>query len=254
MNHEDKNMSFLGKLWTRIRGIFINAGDDVVSSSPEAIRATYATAIDEAKKRYLEMERAVGLLASEREKTEQMLKDLEREETDIKSRLEGALAAAESDPGNPLHREAGSRYLNRIQEIDQKQELLTQELETQKTKVEDYKTRLRSFSDEIDKLKKEQGQMVAEFVSTQQVIQLESRLRGLAESSVDESIVTIREKVSAMKAQAKIATEMRQSGKEQLDDKYQRIGAERKAEQRFDELLEMRSKKAPSGEKVRDLG
>lgn len=247
-------MSFLGKLWTRIRGMFINAGDEVVSSSPEAIRATYATAIDEAKRRYLEMEGAVALLAREREKMEQTLKDLDRQEAEIKSRLEGALAAAESDPGNPLHREAGARYLTQIQGIDEKQALLTQELESQKTKVEEYKTRLRSFSDEIEKLKREQGEMVAEFVSTQQVIQLESRLRGLAESSVDQSIVTIREKVSAMKAHAKIASEMRQSGKEQLDDKYHRMGTEIQAEARFDELLQQRSKQVSAPEKTRDLG
>jgi phage shock protein A len=247
-------MGFLGKLWTRIKGMFINAGDDVVSSSPEAIRATYASAIDEAKKRYLEMERAVALLAREREKTEQTLKDLDREESDIQSRLEGALAAAESDPGNPVHREAGTGYLARIAEIDEKQAQLTQELEAQKTKVDDYKKRLRSFSEGIEKLKKEQGEMVAEFVSNQQVIQLESRLRGLAESSVDESLVTIREKVSAMKAQAKIATEMRHSGKELLDDKYQRMGAAKQAESRFDELLKRRSKPAAVPEKNRDLG
>ncbi len=247
-------MSFLGKLWTRIKGMFINAGDDVVSSSPEAIRATYAAAIDEAKRRYLEMERAVALLAREREKTDQALKDLDQEETEIRSRLEGALAAAESEPDNPLHREAGARYLTRIREIDQKEAQLTQELESQKDKVEDYKIRLRSFSDEIDKLKKEQGEMLAEFVSTQQVIQLESRLRGLAESSVDESIVAIRDKVGAMKAQAKIATEMRQSGKAQLDDKYQRIGAEKQAEAQFEELLKQRSRHTPVPEKTRDLG
>ena len=247
-------MSFLGKLWTRIKGMFINAGDDVVSSSPEAIRATYAAAIDESKKRYLEMEKAVALLAREREKTEQTLKDLAREETEIRSRLDGALAAAESDPANPLHREAGARYLTRLQEIDEKEALLAQELESQKNKVEDYKTRLRSFSDEIEKLKKEQGEMIAEFVSTQQVIQLESRLRGLAESSVDESIVTIREKVSAMKTQARIATEMRQSGKEQVDDSYHRLGAKKQAEDRFDQLLQARSKQPAVSEKTRDLG
>lgn len=247
-------MSFWGKFWTRVKGMFITAGDDVVSSSPEAIRATYAAAIDEAKRRYLDMEKAVALLAVEREKTEQSLKDLDKEETDLSSRLEGALAAAESEPGNPLHREAGARYLNRLQEIDQKEAQLGQELESQKSKVDDYKLRLLSFSDEIDKLKKEQGEMLAEFVSTQQVIQLESRLRGLSESSLDQSIVAIREKIRAMKAQAKIATEMRHSGKVQLDDRYQRIGAEKQAEAKFDELLKQRSRQSLTTEKVRDLG
>ncbi len=60
-------MGFFGKLWARLRGMFIGAGDDLVSSSPEAIRATYAAAIDDAKRRYKEMEQAVALLAREHE-------------------------------------------------------------------------------------------------------------------------------------------------------------------------------------------
>ena len=39
-------MSYFAKLWAVIRGLFIRAGDDVVSSSPQAIQATYASAID----------------------------------------------------------------------------------------------------------------------------------------------------------------------------------------------------------------
>ena len=102
-------MSFFGKLWAVIRGIFIRAGDDVVSSSPEAIRATYATAIDEAKRRYKDMEKAVALLAREREKSEMSLKDLQREELEVQRKLDGSLAAAEAEPQNPAHREAGAR-------------------------------------------------------------------------------------------------------------------------------------------------
>ena len=60
-------MSYFGKLWAVLRGFFIRAGDEVVSSSPQAIQATYASAIDDAKRRYKEMEKAVAMLASQRE-------------------------------------------------------------------------------------------------------------------------------------------------------------------------------------------
>ncbi len=172
-------MSFFGNLWAMIRGIFIGAGDDMVSSSPEAIRATYATAIDEAKRRYKDMEKAVALLAREREKTEMILKDLQKEELETQRKLDGALAAAEGEPQNPAHREAGVRYIARMREIDEKETKLTEDLEVQKNKVEEYKMKLRSFTDEIENLKKEQGEMVAELISNQQVRQLENRLRGL---------------------------------------------------------------------------
>lgn len=248
-------MGFFGKLWAVLRGVFIRAGDDMVSSSPEAIRATYATAIDEAKKRYKDMEKAVALLARERERTEMSLKELDKEEAELQRKLEGALAAAEAEPTNTAHREAGTRYLNRIQEIDQKQELLTGDLEAQSAKVEEYKVKLRTFTDEIDRLKREQGELVAEFVSHQQVIQLEDRLKGLGETAVDESIVAIREKVANMRAQAKIATEMGGATLQSQDAAYERIGAERESQNRFDELLKARAaQKAGVADKERDLG
>jgi phage shock protein A len=248
-------MGFFGKLWSVIRGVFIKAGDDLVSGSPESIRATYASAIDDAKKRYKEMEVAVAMLAREREKTEASLKASEEEKQELQRKLEGALAMAEAEPENAAHREAGSRYIARINEIDQKQALLTSDLELQRQKVDEYKTKLRSFNDEVEKLKREQGEMIAEFVSHQQVIRLEDRLRGLGESAVDESIVAIRDKVGQLRAQAKIATEMRTASADAQDDTYQRIGAEREASSRFDELLKARTEaKQASVQKERDLG
>jgi phage shock protein A len=238
-----------------IRGIFIRAGDDLVSSSPEAIKATYATAIDEAKKRYKEMEKAVALLARERERTETSLKELDREEAELQRKLEGALAAAETDSSNPGHREAGTRYLARIKEIDERQAAFAQDLEAQTVKVEEYKVKLRSFTSEIDKLRREQGELLAEFVSHQQVIQLEDRLKGLGESAVDESIVAIREKVANLRAQAKIATEISGSTLQAQDRTYEQLGAEREAREQFDELLKARAaQKVSAGDKERDLG
>lgn len=247
-------MGFFGKLWSVIRGMFIRAGDDLVSGSPESIRATYASAIDEAKKRYKEMESAVAMLARERERTEQSLMKLDAEEKELQRRLEGALAMAEKEPANPAHREAGSRYLARMSEIDQKQAGLTQDLEVQRAKVEEYKVKLRSFTDEIERLQKEQGELIAEFVSHQQVIRLEDRLRGLGETAVDESIVAIREKVAHLRAQAKIASEMRAATVGAQDTTYERLGAEREAASRFDELLKARTEAKKEVQKERDLG
>jgi phage shock protein A len=248
-------MGFFGKMWQLIKGFFIQAGDNMVSSSPEAIRSTYASAIDDAKRQYKDMQEAVALLARERERTEQSLRKLEAEETELRNKLDGALAMAAKEPDNPAHREAGTRYLGRIKEIDERQAELTDELEAQRRKVEHYKEKLRKFTEEIDRLKKEQGEMVAEFVSTQQVLKLEDRLQGLSETAVDESIVAIREKVGRMKEQAKIATEMRESSSVSLDEQYERMGSQRQTETEFDQLLQARvTADSQAAEKERDLG
>ncbi len=248
-------MGFFGKLWAMVRGFFIRAGDDMVSSSPEAIKATYAAAIDDAKRRYKEMEKAVALLAVQKDKTERTLKDLDEEEAELQRKLEGALAAAEANPSDPSHREAGTRYLAKIKEIDDKQAQLTADLEGQQAKVREYQVKLRSFMDEINKLKREQGEMVAEMVSAQQMVQLEDRLRGLGETAVDESLAAIRDKVANLKARAKVAAEMRGSTLSAQDETYERIGAEREAASRFEELLKARSAEtAGVKEKERNLG
>lgn len=248
-------MGFFGRLIALIKGIFLQSGDDMVSSSPRAIHATYAAAIDESKQRYKEMRDAVAILAREREKTEMALKALDDEERDLEKKLEGALAAAEREPDNSAHQEAGSRYLTRMQEIDAKQETLAGELELQKSKVEDYKSKLRTFNEEIETLKREQGEMVAEFVSSQRMLQLEDQLRGLSDTAVDDSIVAIREKVGRMRQEVKIASEMRGATEGAQDEVYEKMGAKREAAARFDELLKARKRvKEGVPDKERDLG
>jgi hypothetical protein len=248
-------MSFLAKMWSRIKGIFIKAGDDMVAGTPEAIRATYAAAIDESKRRRLELQAAVATLMRERDKAETMNKNLATEVTDLQRRLDGALTMAESEPDRLEHKEAGVRYLQRLQDLDERRKKVAEDLEFQTKRVEEYKAKLVTFDDEIKRLQREQGEMVAEFVSNRQVLQLENRLRGLAESAVDESIVTIREKVGQMKAEVKLATEMTGTTVRAQDDAYERAGTEKEARARFDELLKARTKtQAPVPEKERDLG
>jgi hypothetical protein len=191
----------------------------------------------------------------ERDKAEAMSKNLQAEAADLHRRLEGAVSMAQSEPDRLEHKEAGVRYLQRIQEIDERRPKVAEDLEFQTKRVEEYKSKLITFDDEIKRLQREQGEMVAEFVSNRQVLQLENRLRGLAESAVDESIVTIREKVGQMKAEVKLASEMGGTTVRAQDDAYERAGAEKEARARFDELLKARTTtKSPVPEKERDLG
>ncbi len=248
-------MSFFAQLWARFKGIFIRAGDDIVAGSPEAIRATYAAAIDEAGRRRQELREAVALLLRERDKVQGLLKTLQTEAADLQRRLEGALSKAEAEPDRIEHKEAGVRYLQRITEIEEKRKKIAEELDFQAKRVEEYKARLVTFDDEVERLRREQGEMVAEFVSNRQVLQLENRLKGLGESSVDESIVTIRERIGQMKAEVKLVTEMSGTTVRTQDDAYERAGAEKEARQRFDELLKARAtENTPVPDKERDLG
>jgi phage shock protein A len=248
-------IKFFKRIWTILVGTFFRMGDDAVSSSPSAIRSTYAVAIDDAYKRYRDMQQAVALLAREREKTSLEIKKLSEREEELQRKLNGALSLSEQDPDNEDHRKAGARYLEEIQKINSRQAELEKIHENQIGRVDSYKGKLRDFTSEIEKLKREQGEMVAEFVSNKHIIELESKLQGIGETSTDSAIVAIREKVANLRAEANIASEMGEATAETTDKQYEEAGAETQAVKQFDELLKARSyaNKSTSSES-RELG
>ncbi|MBN1231947.1 MAG: hypothetical protein JXA60_01150 [Candidatus Coatesbacteria bacterium] len=248
---------FLKKLWIRITGIFLEAGDDVVSGSPSAVKATYRAAIHKAKNEYQIMFDAVAQLAAQRERTIAELQKIDGEEIQLKQNLEGALVAAEKDPENIKHKQAGERYIKRLDEINLRQDQLNKDLEVQTSKVEEYKLKLTRFQEEIKNLEREMGESVADFISSQQIVQLENRLQGLGQSVEDEAIVAIREKIAKMKAKAKIASELGHTNVEIQDREYAQMGKEKIASTKFEELLKQRQEKAAEikeAEEKRDLG
>jgi phage shock protein A len=248
-------MAFFKKLWARLWGMLTISGNEADSSSPEAIRAAYATAIDEAKRRYKELERVVALLASEREKTALVLKELEKQRSDLENQLNEALLAAESDPTNAAHREEGARHIALIDAIESRIAKLKENLDFQKNKVEEYRVRLGSTTSEIEELKREQSEMVAQFVSNRQLLQLEDRLRHFSANATDEALAAIREKVAAMRGQAQVAADLRGAALDVHDEFYVRIGEKKLAEARFEELLKTRHVgKTEISAKERELG
>ncbi len=249
--------NFLKKLWIRITGVFLEAGDDVVSGSPSAVKATYRAAIQKSKNEYQLMFDAVAQLAAQRENTIAELKKLDDEERKLKQNLEGALTMAQKEPENEKHRLAGERYIKRMEEIDLRQDQLNKDLEMQTTKVNEYKLRLSSFQLEIKNLEREMGESVADFVSSQQIIQLENRLQGMGQSVEDEAIIAIRERIGKMKAKAKIATELGHANVDMQDREYASVGKEKVATSKFDELLKERTdkeKEIKESEEKRELG
>lgn len=258
--------SFLKKLLVRLAGWFHTAGDDLVSSSPDAIKSTYAAAIQEAAEDYKSMQEGLALIMQQAARIKGLLDGFVKAEVQTQASLEGALELAAKSPGNALHREAGSKYLVKLEELRGKIVLQTKDYDNLTKMVGDYKVKLASMRTQIEDLKREQAEKQVEFIAAQNTLRLEEKLQGIStRSAVDESIIAIREKVENMKAQVRVVTEMH--GTEPGTDAYAEIGAEKQAAIKFDELLQARQTKPAQIEagrvvpllteepaKVRDLG
>jgi phage shock protein A len=258
--------SFLKKLFVRIAGWFHIAGNDLVSSSPDAIRSTYAAAIQEAAEDYKSMQEGLALIMQQAARIKGLLDGFIKIEVQTHASLDGALELAAKDPANELHREAGSKYLVKLEELRGKIEQQTKDYDTLTKMVGEYKVKLASMRIQIEDLRREQAEKQVEFVAAQNTLRLEEKLQGIStRSAVDESIIAIREKIENMKAQVRVVTEMR--GTEPTSDAYAEIGAEKQAAIKFDELLRARQTTSAQIEpgrlvplltkepvKVRDLG
>jgi phage shock protein A len=247
-------INFLKKLLVRVFGWLHVAGDDLVTSSPDSIKSTYTLAIKEAGENYNEMQRGLAMMMQQQQRIKNMMDSLDKSETDTEAKLRGAVEMAQSDPDNPIHKVAGSKYLVRLDEVKKKKEQQINDLGSLTHMIEDYKLKLGTMRVQIDDLKREQAEMTVEFIAAQNNLRLEEKLQGISTTSaVDESIIAIREKVENMKAQVQVAAEMR--GTSQKDDVYAEIGAEKQAAARFDELLKARQTKVLEPQlKERDLG
>lgn len=245
--------NFLKKLWVLLTGMFIRKGNNLVASSPEAIRSTYAAAISEAKVRYKDMQQALALMMNQQRRLEKSLLDLENQHLVFDQKLQGAVRMAQTEPENTLHKQAGAKYLSTLEDIDKRKARIEAELNGYEETLTAYNNQLMNARTEVDRLKEEEVAMISEFVSSQQRVQLEERLAGLSTTSaVDESLVAIREQVERMKSEADIASKIRVTGE---TDVYAEIGAEQTAAARFEELVKAKQQtKAAVNQTERSLG
>jgi phage shock protein A len=255
--------SFLRKLLVRIMGWFQIAGDNLVSSSPESIKSTYAAAIQEAYREYKSMQEGLGMIMQQATRIKGLWDSLKKEMQITQAKLDGAIELADQEPDDLKHKEAGSKYLVRLDELKVKVAEQQKNYDNLTKMVADYKVKLIAMKVQIDDLKREQAEMQVEFIAAHSTLRLEEKLQGISTTSaVDESILAIREKVENMKAQVKVASEMR--GAEPDEAEYAEVGAEKQAQVRFDELLKARQEAKTAKEvtpipqptlvKERDLG
>ena len=234
--------NFLRRLWVRIRGLLITTGDEMVSNSPEAIKSTYAAAIDDARKDYKEMQQGLAMIMQQEKRLENAVDSADATLKDLEQKLNGALEAAEADPSNTLHKDAGAKYISRIKEVKERREQNKTELDSIRAMLDKYKSQLTKMHSQVEDLQRERSQMLADYVTANNALKLEDKLSGMVtDDSTNEAVVAIREKVRNMQAQVQVAAEMR--GATVQDDVYAEIGSERDSANRFDELLAARAKK-----------
>ena len=242
-------MGLLSSIWIRIKGFFLEAGDDIVSSSPSSIKATYRAVEDKEIKRYNQMLDAVSSLARQREQTSQEINRIEEQIKGLEEETEGALALAERDPDNmDRHREAYNRAFNEQERLKTRLQQGQSKFEKQDNKVEEYKLELSNFQARVQSLRQEGDEAVADLVSSESIIRIEQRLQGLSKDSMDQALSAVRRKVADTKAKAQITAELGGTDVARQRQRYRAAAKQSAGQSAFDEKIKQRqqAKAAPS--------
>jgi uncharacterized membrane protein YccC len=242
--------------WKKARGI-IKAADEQFTGSVDGISAAFDIQRDKMVKQYHGLRDAIAEVEAVLEDKRARLEELNREEEDLLTRREGALAMAEkAKEENDLkeyekHAHAFERFQVRIEEIDQTQERLGNEIRETSQTMDKYMLQLQDFQSQIEKMPQEKAEAIADFVSAKQIIELNDRLQGL-ESSLDRGpISAVLETNKRLTAKVRISEKLAKADVRLQDKEYEKAGRQSTARDKMDQMLAARrlEKEQKTGEK-----
>lgn len=184
----------LANVWKGFLSLWVS---DIESRNPEAV---YEAAIDERVHKHRDLKKAVSGIVYLRNKLSNELETKERELKEVMAQLPVAIADGEDEVALVL--------IQKKDELTGQIEALSAELKKVSDQAEEAKSGLLAFQSEIEKLKREKEQMLAQKANAEARIQIQDTLDGLSTDADVKALDNVREHISKLQAEADIGSEI----------------------------------------------
>lgn len=242
---------FLTFKWLWAGGKVNKAAEETFTSSAEGVGMAFDIQKDKEIKDHAEFIRAVSQLAANVEDSRKRLEEsLEREETHIKMRDAAKVQLAkvlqekgltreeaQSDPDVMKWQRAFVDYQQKVQTEDALQNRVQPELAERQGRLDQLKTQLAKRQREIKALDDQKAQAIADYVDAKTTSELMDRLSGLEDSSDRSALSTVTNRISEMKQQAKIKSELEGASADSIDAELEATMVEQAGLDLLDEML-----------------
>lgn len=225
-----------------------------VLKDPTVIKATFANIVHEKKKSIQEYMSAVSQLVAQEEKKSQMVKRLTDDVNRLRKLQAGAggkakeRAADLKAKGTAIQqiktdavvmqaRASFSDFGSTIEEKDARIVELEDDIAGYQERIKSHKVQLTSLQRDIDKIKDEAADTVADMITATEEKQLNDVLSGISEDGTGAELERMRELRNQAKAEAKVASELAGTGSKRLEAEYEQFAAANQANDEFDGLL-----------------
>lgn len=196
-----------------------------LSTNPHVVRATYDRIVREKKDRIQQYKDAVAKMIAQQEKKSARIKQLTDDVTRLEQLKEGAAAKArllvKELQGQGLAMEQIKQHPEYIKCMTAFNDFTSTEKEKSEHIVElegdvaelgqsidGHKVQLQQLLREIDKLKEESAQAVAEMITAKEEEEIADMISGISEDRTSQELAEMRELRQEKKAQARVAREM----------------------------------------------
>lgn len=221
---------------------------------PEVIQATYDEVIEQKKKRINQYQDAVGALVAQQERRKIKLKDLkesiERTENlkngagakarEVAQRLKTQGMTAENikeDAEVQRCQAAFSDFVSTLEEQIARAKDLEEEIQNAQEQIATNKRGLEGLLREIEKIKSEKHESVAQIISAKQQKEIADLLNGISVDNTAKELNDIRDVVTNARASAKVAQEMAGTDVKKSEEDYLAYASKNSSNKEFMDIL-----------------
>jgi len=259
----------LGRLFRAFKYLFtgkVDAAADALSTNPTVISANYDRIVEEKRKRLNQYVDAVGAMIAQEENKKSKLTQLTEEVQKLEKLKSGAAArakqlvdkyngditAVKNDPEYAKCQAAFKDFSSTLAEKQQRANELEDDLKQLVGNVTNHKNQIQSLMRELEKLKEEKHDAVADILSAKEEKQIADMVNGISNDKTAEELNALRELRSKASAKARVSRELAGMDAQKAEAEFMEYAQQTESDDEFDALIGLSGKKEASEPANRD--
>jgi phage shock protein A len=250
----------IGRFFRAIGYLFtgkVNSTADSMSNNPTVISATYDKVIQEKKRRLNEYKDAISAMIAQEESKKQKLSTLTEDVQKLEKLKSGAAArakqivekyhgdvdAVKNDNEYLRCQSAYKDFTSTLAEKQQRAKEIEDDLKQLMTNVNGHKSQIQALMRDLDKLKEEKHDAVADILSATEEKQIADMVNGISNDRTNEELHRLRELRQKASANARISRELAGMDNKKAETEFMEYAQKTAADDEFDALIGLSAKK-----------
>ena len=248
--------------WIKAGGYLLTGQIDsarrVLDTNPHVIKAKYDAIVEDKIERIHQYKQAVAGLIAQEEKKLSKIKQLTSEVENLERLKAGALAKAkqtveqlkvtgvseEAIHDDENYKKCLTAYKDFNSTLSEKQERISEleaDIEGYKNNISDHKIQLQQLLRDVEKVKAEAADTVADVITAKQEKELAETFAGIAKDGTAEELQNLREMRQELKAEAKITKELAGTDTKSQEAEFLEYARQSESTSEFDALIGLAS-------------